>query len=104
MTRDHHRFRRIVDDQIDSGRCFQRPNIAAFPADNLSFEFVVGQRENGNRALGDKVAGSFARRKFTPEDILELPGWIEQESAKPRPSQLMDTSLWPRVGHLRVVK
>ena len=54
--------------------------------------------------LGDKVAGSFARRKFTPEDILELPGWIEQESAKPRPSQIMDTSLWPRFGHLRVVK
>jgi hypothetical protein len=55
-------------------------------------------------ALGDKVAGFFARRKFTPEDILELPSWIEQESAKPRPSQLMDTSMWPRFGHLRLVK
>ena len=57
MPRNHHGLRRIVDDQIDARRRFQRANIAPFAADDLSLQFIVGQRENRHRALRDKVAG-----------------------------------------------
>ena len=54
--------------------------------------------------LDDSGHGAFARRLFTPDDIAELPKWIEAESAKPRASQLIESASWPRVAHLRVVK
>ena len=54
--------------------------------------------------LGDETHSAFAARKFTPDDIAELPKWIETESAKPRMVPFMSRHEWPRVAHLRVVK
>ena len=54
--------------------------------------------------LGDATQNTYATRKFTPDDIAELPNWIETESAKPRIAPVMDRHTWPRIGHLRVVK
>jgi hypothetical protein len=54
--------------------------------------------------LGDDTHSPYATRKFTPDDITELPKWIETESAKPRTVPFMGRREWPRVGHLRVVK
>jgi hypothetical protein len=54
--------------------------------------------------LGDDTHSAFATRKFTPDDIAELPKWIESESAKPRIVPFMGRHAWPRVAHLRVVK
>ena len=54
--------------------------------------------------LGDAAHNTYATRKFTPDDIAELPKWIETESARPRIAPFMSRREWPRVGHLRVVK
>jgi hypothetical protein len=54
--------------------------------------------------LGQEGQRSFARRKFTPDDIVELPRWIETEAAKPRSAAIVEPEPWPRVRHLRVVK
>jgi hypothetical protein len=54
--------------------------------------------------LGDEAHNAYASRKFTPDDIAELPKWIETESAKPRIVPFMGRREWPRIGHLRVVK
>ena len=54
--------------------------------------------------LGDGTHTAYATRKFTPDDIAELPKWIEAESAKPRIAPFMRRREWPRIGHLRVVK
>ena len=51
--------------------------------------------------LCEEGDSAFARRRFTPDDIDELPKWIETESAKPRACEIAD---WPKVAHLRVVK
>ena len=55
--------------------------------------------------LGDESPHSlaFARRRFTPDDIGELPAWIETESAKPR-AEIANAHSWPKVAYLRVVK
>ena len=54
--------------------------------------------------LGDQTRSAYATRKFTPDDIAELPKWIETESAKPRIAPFMGRHEWPKVAHLRVVK
>jgi hypothetical protein len=53
--------------------------------------------------LGD-ATHAYATRKFKPDDIAELPQWIETESAKPQFVAFMSRHEWPRVGHLRIVK
>jgi hypothetical protein len=54
--------------------------------------------------LGDATHNAYASRKFTPDDIADLPKWIETESAKPRVAPFLEQYKWPRVAHLRVVK
>ncbi len=54
--------------------------------------------------LDDDTHGPYATRRFTPDDIADLPKWIETESAKPRVVPFMGRDEWPRIGHLRVVK
>ena len=54
--------------------------------------------------LGDDEHSPYATRKFTPDDIAELPKWIEAESAKPRVAPFLEQYKWPRVAHLRIVK
>ena len=46
MSRNHHRLRRIVDDKIDSSGRLQSADVAPFSADDLSLEFIVGQRQH----------------------------------------------------------
>jgi hypothetical protein len=53
--------------------------------------------------LGDATHTAYASRRFTPDDIADLPKWIETESAKPR-AAFLEGCQWPRVAHLRVVK
>jgi len=68
-------------------------------------EILISSRDAGWKVeLGDPGHGFFARRQFTLDDLIELPKWIETESAKPRTSQIVNSASWPRVAHLRVVK
>jgi len=48
-------FRRIVDDQIDTGQRFQRTDVASFTADDSAFHFIGRKLHNGNRGLGNMV-------------------------------------------------
>ena len=47
------RFRGIIDDQVDSGSLLQRPDIAAFPADQSAFHFIIRNRNHRNGSFGD---------------------------------------------------
>lgn len=46
-----HRFRRIVDDQVDTGQGLQGPDVPAFPADDPALHFIVGQGHYRNRGF-----------------------------------------------------
>ena len=46
-----HRFRRIVDDQVDAGQGFQGPDVPAFPADDPALHFIIGQGHYRNRGF-----------------------------------------------------
>ena len=50
---------RIVDDQIDTGRSFQRADIAAFTADDAALHVLIGQGDHRDGRLSD-VIGSAA--------------------------------------------
>ena len=56
VARDYHRFRRIIDDDIDAGGRFDRADIAPLPADDPSLHLVVGQRQHRDRAFGHELA------------------------------------------------
>ena len=43
-ARDHHRIRRIVDDDVDAGRELERANVSPFAADDPPLHLVVRQR------------------------------------------------------------
>ena len=43
------RFRRVVDDQIDAGRLFDRLDVAALAADDPALHFLGRQTDDGNR-------------------------------------------------------
>src|SRR5438445_10535878 len=57
---NHHRFRSVVDDDIDAGSRFDGAYIAALAADDAALHFVVGQSQHRNRAFGDE----FSRQTF----------------------------------------
>ena len=57
VARDHHRFGRIIDDDIDAGGGFDRADIAALAADDPSLHLVGRQRQHRDRSLGDELAG-----------------------------------------------
>ena len=57
VPRNHHGFRRIIDNQIDSRRCFESSNIASLSADDFSLQLIVWQRHHRYRPLRDKITG-----------------------------------------------
>ena len=50
---------RVVDDQIDARRGFERANVAAFAADDAALHILVGQVDHGNGGLGHMVGSAF---------------------------------------------
>src|SRR5690242_8939144 len=56
VTRDNDGFRRIIDDQVDSGRGLDRPDVPTFPADDASLHVVAREMHHGNAALGDELS------------------------------------------------
>src|ERR1700737_3681741 len=57
VARDHDRLGRIVDDDIDPGGGFDGADVAPFTTNDAALHLVVGQRQHGDRALGDEFAG-----------------------------------------------
>jgi hypothetical protein len=51
----HHGLRRVVDDQVDAGRGFERADVPALTADNAALHFVVRQRHHRYGMLGHMV-------------------------------------------------
>ena len=49
------RLRRVVDDQIDAGRRFERADVASLAADDAALHFVIGQRHDGHGRFRDVV-------------------------------------------------
>src|SRR5689334_5949875 len=54
---DHHRVRRIVDDDIDSGRQLEGADVPAFPTDDAPLHLVVRKRYCRYRALSRVLGG-----------------------------------------------
>ena len=66
-------FGRVVDDQINARRRFERADIPALASDDPSLHLIVGQWDNGHRRLGylirrtsldrqrDDISGSLVR-------------------------------------------
>ena len=57
-SRQDHRFRRIVDDQIDAGHGLQGADVAPLPSDDPSLHLIVWQLYDGNRGLRDMVCST----------------------------------------------
>ena len=75
-------LRRVVDDQVHAGQCFERADITALAADDAALHLVVGQRDDrygrfgnmiGRAALdgggNDLARGLFA---FVPDALVDL--------------------------------
>ena len=52
------RLRRVVDDDVNAGRVFERADVPPFTADDTALHFVVGKCDHGNRRFGDVVGGT----------------------------------------------
>ena len=59
---DDDRLRRVVDDQVDAGRGFQRADVAALAADDAALHVLVGQGDDGHGRLGDVIGGAALNR------------------------------------------
>ena len=57
-TRNHHGFRRIVDDEIAAGKLLESADVAAFAPDDAAFEVFRRQRHNRNAAFRGLVDGA----------------------------------------------
>ena len=67
-TRQDDSFRRIVDDQIYTGQCFNGPDITAFTPDDTAFHFIIGQchyRNSRFRHVVSSAALNSRRNDFT---------------------------------------
>ena len=51
-TREHHRPRCVVDDEVDAGEVLQRADVAALAADDPALHVVGGQMHHRDRRLG----------------------------------------------------
>jgi hypothetical protein len=65
---------------------------------------VASSNEGWNVELEDERSAAFAKRTFTPDDIADLPRWIETESAKSQAVQQPEAEPRPPVPYLRLVK
>ncbi|MNW57291.1 hypothetical protein D3C74_350840 [compost metagenome] len=62
-ARQDHRFRCIVDNEIDPSQGFECADIPAFPADDPSLHFFVRQRYDGNRRLRHMIGSATLNRQ-----------------------------------------
>ncbi len=65
---EHHRLRRIVDDDVHTGRLLEGPNVATFASDDASLHLVGRKLDDGHRGLG-RVVGREALNG-EPDDLL----------------------------------
>ena len=57
------RFRRIVDDEVDAGRRFERTDVASFTTDDTTLHFIVGQRHDGHGRFRNVIRGATLNRQ-----------------------------------------
>jgi len=57
------RFRRVVNNQVNAGQCFQCADIPAFTTDDAALHFIVRQRNNGDGRLRNMIRGAALNRK-----------------------------------------
>ena len=55
-ARHDHRFRRVVDDEVDAGGRLERADVAPFAADDAALQIVARQMHHRDGALGDELA------------------------------------------------
>ena len=55
-------FRRIIDDQVNTGCGFKRADIASFTANDAAFHLIVRERNNGNRGFCHMVCSATLNR------------------------------------------
>ena len=56
-TGEDHRFRRVVDDEIDAGGQLQSADVAPFAADDASLHIFGRQIDDRDRVFGDVIGG-----------------------------------------------
>ena len=56
-------FRRVVDDEVNARRRFQRADVASLAADDAALHVVVRQRHNGNRGFRNVIRGAALDRQ-----------------------------------------
>ena len=57
-SRKNNRFRSIVDNKIDSGKCFKGADISSFTTDNTAFHLIIRKLDNRNRCFRNMVYGT----------------------------------------------
>ncbi len=62
-TGEDDRFRRVVNDEVNARRRFQRADVSALTADDAALHVVIGQRHDRNRGLGHMIRGATLNRK-----------------------------------------
>ena len=55
--RDDDRLGRVVDDEVHARGGLERPDVAAFAADDAALQVVRGKLDDGDRGLDDRVRG-----------------------------------------------
>ena len=73
-AREHHRLRRVVDDQVDAGGLLEGPDVAALAADDPALHLVVREVDDGHRVLRRVVRGDALHRG--QDDVARLVGGL----------------------------
>ena len=61
-AREDDSLRRVIDNQIDPSRLFERTDVAAFAPDNATLHVIAWQRHDGDRGIADEFAGNALNR------------------------------------------
>ena len=71
--RQHHRVRRVVDDEIHAGQVLERPDVPALASDDAPLEVIGGELHDGHGRLGG-MARSYALEGVGDESAGPPPG------------------------------
>ena len=55
-ARKRHRFRRVVDDQVDARGLLQRTDVSSLAADETTLHLIIGQRNGGDCGLCNYIS------------------------------------------------